>query len=188
MFLWLTGHARFQRSWQAYNRRQQLERDGLRSTTQSVWFPDSGGGSPIDIDPTRTPLDLITAANEASNLLQSFRENLDGESITPEQQELMDRAVEGILRIRREVRARSRNTRESSRRSRRSRGPGPGGQRAWGEPKGLDDVERPPPLEPEALVLDCECKVCFGQVADTVLLPCSHLVLCGVCSHLPLML
>lgn len=92
----------------------------------------------------------------------------------------MDRAVEGILRIRREVRARSRNTRESSRRSRRSRGPGPGGQRAWGEPKGLDDVERPPPLEPESLVLDCECKVCFGQVADTVLLPCSHLVLCGV--------
>lgn len=93
----------------------------------------------------------------------------------------MDRAVEGILRIRREVRARSRNTRESSRRSRRSRGPGPGGQRAWGEPKGLDDAERPPPLDPESLVLDCECKVCFGQVADTVLLPCSHLVLCGVC-------
>lgn len=183
----LTRHGRFQRSWQAYNRRQQLERDGLRPTPQSVWFPDGGGSaSPVDLDPApiRTPLDLTTAANEASNLLQLFRENLDGEGITAEQQELIDRAVEGILRMRREVRARSRNTRESSRRSRRSRGPGPGG-RVWAEPKGLDDAERPPPLEPELMVLDCECKVCYGQVADTVLLPCSHLVLCGVCRSAP---
>lgn len=52
------------------------------------------------------------------------------------------------------------------------------------EPKGLDeDKTRPDPLEMEAMKLDCECKICFGQIADTLLLPCSHLAICTVCLH-----
>lgn len=39
---------------------------------------------------------------------------------------------------------------------------------------------RPEPLESEDMKLDCECKICFGQIADTLLLPCSHLVICQV--------
>ncbi|KAI5843477.1 hypothetical protein DFP73DRAFT_514354 [Morchella snyderi] len=38
-------------------------------------------------------------------------------------------------------------------------------------------------MEEAQLRLDCECKICFGQVADTLLLPCSHLVLCGWCAN-----
>jgi len=41
---------------------------------------------------------------------------------------------------------------------------------------------RPDPMEPEDMKLDCECKICFGQIADTVLLPCSHLVICRWCA------
>ncbi|RPB05190.1 hypothetical protein L873DRAFT_1825352 [Choiromyces venosus 120613-1] len=35
----------------------------------------------------------------------------------------------------------------------------------------------------EAMKLDCECKICFGQIADTVLLPCSHLAICTWCAN-----
>ncbi|CUS07434.1 unnamed protein product [Tuber aestivum] len=52
------------------------------------------------------------------------------------------------------------------------------------EPKGLDDDRtRPEPLEMEAMKLDCECKICFGQIADTLLLPCSHLAICTWCAN-----
>lgn len=43
-----------------------------------------------------------------------------------------------------------------------------------------DQKDRPEPLESEDMKLDCECKICFGQIADTLLLPCSHLVVCQV--------
>jgi hypothetical protein len=50
-------------------------------------------------------------------------------------------------------------------------------------PPGLDQQKgRPEPLEDEELKVECECKVCFGQLADTVLLPCKHLVLCRWCA------
>ena len=49
------------------------------------------------------------------------------------------------------------------------------------EPKGLDaDETRPEPLEMDQMKLDCECKICFGQIADTLLLPCNHLAICSV--------
>ncbi|KAA8907452.1 hypothetical protein FN846DRAFT_947080 [Sphaerosporella brunnea] len=41
---------------------------------------------------------------------------------------------------------------------------------------------RPPPLESEDMKLECECKICFGQIADTLLLPCAHLVVCQWCA------
>jgi hypothetical protein len=37
-------------------------------------------------------------------------------------------------------------------------------------------------LESEEMKLDCECKICFGQIADTLLLPCAHLVVCCWCA------
>jgi hypothetical protein len=48
-------------------------------------------------------------------------------------------------------------------------------------PTSLEQHEgRPDPLPMEELKLDCECKICFGQIADTLLLPCAHLVICQV--------
>ena len=41
---------------------------------------------------------------------------------------------------------------------------------------------RPEPLDAKDLVLGCECKICFGQVADTLLLPCAHLAICRWCA------
>jgi len=50
-------------------------------------------------------------------------------------------------------------------------------------PVSLDKQKgRPDPLEPEDMKLDCECRICFTQLADTVLLPCSHLVICQWCA------
>ena len=34
----------------------------------------------------------------------------------------------------------------------------------------------------DELKLDGSCKVCLGQLADTLLLPCAHMVLCGWCA------
>lgn len=44
-------------------------------------------------------------------------------------------------------------------------------------------VERPAPLESEALLLPSECKVCMCQIADTLTLPCAHLALCEWCAR-----
>lgn len=37
-----------------------------------------------------------------------------------------------------------------------------------------------PPRKMELTIAN-ECKVCFGQLCDSVLLPCAHLALCEVC-------
>jgi len=48
---------------------------------------------------------------------------------------------------------------------------------------GLDGQKgRPEPLEEADMKLDSECKICFGQIADTVLMPCAHLVICQWCA------
>lgn len=55
--------------------------------------------------------------------------------------------------------------------------------------KSLDNQRngRPDPKESEELSVNLECKVCFTQLVDTVLLPCGHAVLCQWCAdtHLP---
>ncbi|KAL2839918.1 hypothetical protein BJY01DRAFT_250258 [Aspergillus pseudoustus] len=54
----------------------------------------------------------------------------------------------------------------------------------WGQKKGLDipQEDRPEPKETEELTLNMECKVCFEQLVDTVLLPCGHAILCRWCA------
>ncbi|KZF22911.1 hypothetical protein L228DRAFT_247327 [Xylona heveae TC161] len=58
-----------------------------------------------------------------------------------------------------------------------------------GERKGLDNESsgRPPPKESEELTVNLECKICYTQLADTVVLPCGHLVMCQWCAdmHVP---
>ncbi|KAK7206192.1 hypothetical protein BZA70DRAFT_275982 [Myxozyma melibiosi] len=51
----------------------------------------------------------------------------------------------------------------------------------------VEKREAPPPLEPEELVVNVECKICFAQVANIVFLPCAHLAVCEYCaeSHAP---
>ncbi|RAH81841.1 hypothetical protein BO86DRAFT_389331 [Aspergillus japonicus CBS 114.51] len=55
--------------------------------------------------------------------------------------------------------------------------------------KSLDNQNngRPDPKESEELTVNLECKVCFTQLVDTVLLPCGHAVLCRWCAdtHMP---
>ncbi|EWC43745.1 hypothetical protein DRE_07363 [Drechslerella stenobrocha 248] len=46
----------------------------------------------------------------------------------------------------------------------------------------LDHPQRPDNLKEEDLKIMADCKVCYGQVADIVLLPCAHLVLCQWCA------
>ncbi|KAL7273407.1 hypothetical protein RUND412_003744 [Rhizina undulata] len=50
-------------------------------------------------------------------------------------------------------------------------------------PMGLDENEkRPKPLENEQMKLECDCKICFGQIADVLVMPCRHLALCQWCA------
>ncbi|KAL4870342.1 hypothetical protein BDV12DRAFT_60481 [Aspergillus spectabilis] len=46
---------------------------------------------------------------------------------------------------------------------------------------------RPEPKETDELTLNMECKICMGQLVDTVLLPCGHAILCSWCAdqHIP---
>ncbi|KAF3259144.1 hypothetical protein TWF217_005283 [Orbilia oligospora] len=46
----------------------------------------------------------------------------------------------------------------------------------------LDNPERPDNMKEEDLKIMVDCKVCYGQIADMVLLPCAHLVLCQWCA------
>ena len=56
-------------------------------------------------------------------------------------------------------------------------------------PQGLDreDDGRPPPKSDEDMTIKLECKICYQQLADTVVLPCGHLVMCEWCAaqHMP---
>lgn len=51
----------------------------------------------------------------------------------------------------------------------------------------LDAPTRPEPKDEASLTVKLECKVCYTQVADTVCLPCGHLVMCNWCAdqHCP---
>lgn len=51
-------------------------------------------------------------------------------------------------------------------------------------PPERDDSEYAAPPEGEDLKVDSGCIICYSQIADTVLMPCKHLVLCDVCSML----
>jgi hypothetical protein len=55
--------------------------------------------------------------------------------------------------------------------------------------KGLDNAHdgRPEPKTEEQLRVNLDCKVCFSQLVDTVLLPCGHAVMCQWCAnqHVP---
>jgi hypothetical protein len=45
------------------------------------------------------------------------------------------------------------------------------------------DADIPEPLSKEELTIMNECKICFSQHCDVLLLPCAHLVLCEVLYH-----
>lgn len=47
----------------------------------------------------------------------------------------------------------------------------------------LDHPERPGNMKEEDLKIMADCKVCYGQIADMVLLPCAHLALCQWCAE-----
>ncbi|KAE8150742.1 hypothetical protein BDV25DRAFT_107119 [Aspergillus avenaceus] len=50
--------------------------------------------------------------------------------------------------------------------------------------RGLDDQRdgRPAPKEDDELTVNLECKICFSQLVDTVLIPCGHAILCRWCA------
>jgi hypothetical protein len=52
---------------------------------------------------------------------------------------------------------------------------------------GLDDEtdDRPAPKEKEEMTVSCECKICYQQIADIVLIPCGHCVMCEVSHESP---
>ncbi|KAL4884159.1 hypothetical protein BJY04DRAFT_215590 [Aspergillus karnatakaensis] len=51
-------------------------------------------------------------------------------------------------------------------------------KRAFDTPK----ESRPEPKETDELTVNMECKICMGQLVDTVLLPCGHAILCRWCA------
>lgn len=104
------------------------------------------------------PSNILRTALHASHLLVSFsraRPTPVPAAITGVQRAQLTAALMSILTITREVRVHD---------------SGIGGR--LGALPVADDV---------ALVLDSACIVCYARVADTVLVPCWHLMLCAVC-------
>jgi len=42
--------------------------------------------------------------------------------------------------------------------------------------------ERPAPKTDEELTVKLNCQICYTQIADTAVLPCGHLAMCGWCA------
>ncbi|KAL0636941.1 hypothetical protein Q9L58_004044 [Maublancomyces gigas] len=104
------------------------------------------------------PSNILGTAIHASNLLVSFSRAWPfpvPAAITAVQRGQLTAALTSILTITREVRVHDSGV----------------GERLSALPVG-DDL---------ALVLDSACIVCYACVADTVLVPCWHLMLCAVC-------
>jgi hypothetical protein len=51
----------------------------------------------------------------------------------------------------------------------------------------FDSQDRPPPMDPESMMLDMACSICKEHLVDTVVLPCGHAVMCNWCAdiHVP---
>lgn len=108
------------------------------------------------------PSNTLGTALHASHLLLLFSRAWpapDPAAITTVQRGQLTAALTSILTITREVRVHDTGV----------------GKRLSALPVG-DDV---------ALVLDSSCIVCYARVADMVLVPCWHLILCGVCISSP---
>ena len=48
----------------------------------------------------------------------------------------------------------------------------------------FDTQDRPPPMDPESMMLDMACSICKEHLIDTVVLPCGHAVMCNWCADL----
>ncbi len=48
----------------------------------------------------------------------------------------------------------------------------------------FDTQDRPPPMEPESMMLDMACSICKEHIIDTVVIPCGHAVMCNWCADL----
>lgn len=104
------------------------------------------------------PSNIIETALHASRLLVAFSRAWPAPvaaSITAVQRGQLTTALTSILTITREVRVHDSSV---------------------GEP-----LHPLPVADDVAFVVDSACIVCYARVADTLLVPCNHLMLCGVC-------
>lgn len=101
-----------------------------------------------------TPLNLSKAAEDASVLLELFSKTkpANNKDISREQRVMINTALEGIKKIHRELRVLA------------------------AESEGTDDGGE---AEVDTMV-DAACIICYTDIADTVVLPCGHLILCRV--------
>lgn len=114
--------------------------------------------SAADQEPLPRPSDLRKLAEDASILLEFFSKTEPGEDedTNDEYRGIIDTAFGKISEIKRvyQVMADRRNA-------------------------SLERLE-PPVSEMGDMKLDSECVICYSEIADTVLIPCNHLVLCTV--------
>lgn len=145
-----------------------------RTNPWRLWFqnPDSSGSSPnpsgrrtpslarATVQPTpgnadaAEPNPLATAAEEASVLLDIFSQvspSIDGR-FSEEHKQLVHNAFGRMLNIQKGLRTQDAQN---------------GSVGDW--PEGLDELS-----------VNAGCVICFSEVVDTLLMPCRHLVLCGV--------
>lgn len=93
---------------------------------------------------------MAKVAEDASVLLELFsKTNPNNDDINGEQREMIEAALEGLLKIHRELRVRGT------------------------ERDGDDEAE-------VSTKVDAACIICYTEIADIVILPCGHLVLCTV--------
>lgn len=108
------------------------------------------------------PINLREIADEASVLLELFSKTqpADDGDIKDEHRQLIDSASEIILKIQKNLRAIDARK---------------GGNIA---------IVQPPVSNTDDMKVDIGCIICYSHVADVLLMPCKHLVLCMVCVSL----
>lgn len=134
------------------------------SALECTWAPRPPSDPITLIDPWDTDLallafvpdrnDLRESARHTSRLLDAFANAGSPGSISTVQHRLLTTAVTTILAISREVRVQS--------------------------VLGGDALHTLPGMDEDLLKPDSPCIVCYDRIADTVLVPCCHLVLCAV--------
>lgn len=108
------------------------------------------------------PINLREIADEASVLLELFSktQSADDGDIKDEHRQLIDSALEIILKIQKNFQA------------------------VDARKGGNITIVQPPVSNTDDMKVDIGCIVCYSHVADVLLMPCKHLVLCMVCVSL----
>lgn len=148
--------------WQGSGRGERRLSNPRTNTDQNSPSSSNPGARVARPESPSAPINVREIADEASVLLELFSktQSADDGDIKDEHRQLIDSASEIILKIQKNF-------------------------RVIDARKGANiAIVQPPVSNTDDMKVDIGCIVCYSHVADVLLMPCKHLVLCMVCVSL----